>query len=253
MTDGGKARGLRHAMRTDTGLVRKANEDSIIALPGRGVWAVSDGMGGHVGGCFASETVVNAIDAIDPSLGGGALMQATRDAMAAANETIMVESRRQGGVTMGATVVILVIADGYFAGLWAGDSRLYLLRGGELTMISRDHSLVSDLVDAGQLAPEDAESHPHANVITRAVGAVDALDLDKRRGHVEAGDRFLLCSDGLSRYAEDSTIRSVLAAEPLDTVTDRLVDLALAQGGADNISAIVVDVDADAVAADHSG
>ncbi len=233
---------IRYSMRTHVGLVRKANEDAVLALPDLNVWAVADGMGGHQNGAFASHTVTEHLSTMAPGLDGAALIQSARDAIQAAHATILEESARHGGVTIGATVVVLMISAGHFACLWAGDSRLYLLRGGELMRVSRDHSLVADLVEAGKLTDEEAESHPHANVITRAVGVGGALDIDKRRSTVLPGDRFLLCSDGLTKYADDLFLRLMLQREPIETVSDRLLAAALDGGGADNISVIVVDV-----------
>ncbi len=234
--------GLRYSMRTHVGRVRTANEDAVLALPELNLWAVSDGMGGHKNGAFASATVTEALAALDAGLSPAELMQGAREAIFAAHDTIQDESKRSGGATIGATVVVLLVAGGHFACLWAGDSRLYLLRDGELTRVSRDHSLVADLVEAGRLTDAEAEAHPHANVITRAVGVGESLELDKRRSTVAPGDRFLLCSDGLTKYADDLYLRHVLLSEPIETVSDTLLAAALEGGGADNISVIVVEV-----------
>ena len=244
----GRRRGIRYSMETHVGRVRKANEDAVIALPEQQLWAVSDGMGGHENGAFASQTVTDALRALSPDLGPGELMQGARHAVLDAHRTILEESARNGGATIGATVVILLIANGHFACLWAGDSRLYLLRAGAINRVSRDHSLVADLVEAGRLTDEEAESHPHSNVITRAVGVGDELEIEKRRSTVMPGDRFLLCSDGLTKYASDHLLRDVLAEEPIDSAAERLLGIALEGGGADNISVIVVEVPEDSAA-----
>ncbi len=236
---------LRYSMRTHVGRVRSANEDAVLALPELQLFAVADGMGGHENGAFASATVTECLSALDPGLSGGELMQEAREAILTAHRTILGESARNDGATIGATVVVLLIANGHFACLWAGDSRLYLLRRGELMRVSRDHSLVADLVEAGQITDEEAESHPHANVITRAVGVGETLEIDKRRSNVLPGDRFLLCSDGLTKYADDLFLRHMLQREPIETVSERLLAAALDGGGADNISVIVVEVPGD--------
>lgn len=233
---------VRYAVQTHVGKVRAANEDSVLALPDQKLWAVSDGMGGHKNGAFASQTVTEALAALQPGLEGGQLMQAAREALLAAHRTILDESARHGGATIGATAVVLLLSNAHFACLWAGDSRLYLLSQGALTRVSRDHSLVADLVDAGKLTDEEAEAHPQANVITRAVGVGESLEIDKRSGTVLPGDRFLLCSDGLTRYADDAHLEFVLSTEPIETVASKLLDIALEGGGADNISVIVVDI-----------
>lgn len=232
---------VRYSARTHVGNVRRVNEDSLIALPELGLWAVSDGMGGHDGGDFASQTVTEALATLPPDLPPGELMRAARDAIQAAHRTIVAEAERRGGVTIGATVVVLILAGEHFACLWAGDSRLYRYRGGHVTMLSHDHSVVAELVEAGRLTWAEAERHPQASAITRAVGVGDEIDIDKRRGDVLPGDRFLLCSDGLSRYADEAMIAEVLAATPIETVADALLQLALDGGGADNVSVIVVD------------
>ncbi len=233
---------IRYSMQTHVGNVRKANEDAVIDLPVHQIWAVSDGMGGHRNGAFASNAVTEALAQLSPELSSSKLMQAAREALLNAHGTILAESERSGGATIGATVVVLMISGGHFACLWAGDSRLYMLSEDGLVRVSRDHSLVAELVEAGRLTDAEAEHHPQANIITRAVGVGEILEIDKRIGRALPGDRFLLCSDGLTRYADDELIAQVLAAEPIETVATRLLDIALAAGGADNISVIVVEV-----------
>lgn len=235
----------RYSVQTHVGKVRKANEDAVIALPEINLWAVSDGMGGHRNGAFASQTVTEALAALPPGLRGGELMLAAREAVLAAHRTIQDESVRHGGATIGATVVVLILSNGHFACLWAGDSRLYLLGEDGLRRVSRDHSLVADLVEAGRLTDEEAERHPHSNVITRAVGVGETLEIDKRSGIVAPGDRFLLCSDGLTKYADDTCLEHILSTEPIETVANRLLGVAMDGGGADNISVIVVEIPRD--------
>ena len=135
-----------------------------------------------------------------------------------------------------------MLANGHFVGLWAGDSRIYLLRGGEIQMLSSDHSVVAELVLAGQMTWDEAEQHPQSNAITRAVGVGEELELDKVRGEVQPGDRFLICSDGLSKYATFAMLQKALSEMPIETVSDQLVQVALDGGGADNITVVVVDI-----------
>lgn len=232
---------IRFSARTHVGNVRRVNEDSLIALPELGIWAVSDGMGGHAAGDFASQTVIEALATLPPDLAPGDLMRAAREAIQSAHRTIFDEAERRGGVTIGATVVVLILAGEHFVCLWVGDSRLYRYRGGEVTMLSHDHSVVAELVEAGRLTWAEAERHPQASAITRAVGVGEEIEIDKRRGDVLPGDRFLLCSDGLSRYADEALIADVLGSTPIETAADALLALALDGGGADNISVIVVD------------
>lgn len=232
---------LRHSATSHVGRVRKLNEDSILVLPEHRLFVVSDGMGGHAAGDFASQTVVECIAALpvppDPAAG----MHALRAAIRQAHAVIRAESAARGGATIGATVVALLLADAHFVAFWAGDSRLYRLRNGTIALLTPDHSVVGDLVRSGRMTWDEADLHPQSNAITRAVGVGEELDLDKVHGEVLPGDRFLLCSDGLSRYAGFDTLRQILQSTPIETVAERLLQLALAGGGADNISAIVVD------------
>jgi serine/threonine-protein phosphatase Stp1 len=231
---------IRFNARTHVGRVRKHNEDSILAVPDQNIWVVSDGMGGHEGGDFASRVVVDAV-AVLPEMPATEKLGAIRRALHQAHQIIMAESERRHAV-MGATVVALVLADGHFGALWAGDSRLYRLRGDKIDLLTTDHSLVAAFVEAGEMDWDEAGRHPQSNAITRAVGVGEALDLDKVRGDALPGDRFLLCSDGLNKYATIAEIGAEMHGVALEQVTDKLVQLALDRGGADNVSVIVVDI-----------
>lgn len=233
---------LRHNAVTHVGRVRKVNEDSILALPDQQVFVVADGMGGHAAGDVASQIVVDAVAALPLASDPRDLMRALRQAVQVAHQNILNEIALQDGGTMGATVVALMISGAHFVCFWAGDSRLYRLRGDEIEMLTTDHSIVGALVAAGQMSWDEAEHHPQSNAITRAVGVGDELELDKIRGNVERGDRYLVCSDGLNKYASLKTLRDALKGAPIETVTDKLLGIALDGGGADNISIIVVDV-----------
>lgn len=229
---------------TDTGAVRRHNEDNLLARPELGLWAVADGAGGHESGELASGMIVEALERLPAALDAGALVSSVRLAVAEVHAALRAEARRRGGNAMVAsTLVCLMIRNQHFACLWAGDSRGYLLRGGALRQITHDHSLVQELVDSGALQPEEAERHPHANVITRAVGADDdGLELDKVTGQALPGDRFLLCSDGLSKTLDEAEIRHLLGAPPGMPPTELLVGAALARGANDNVTAIVVEI-----------
>ena len=233
---------LRHTATTHVGKVRKVNEDSILSLPEQKIWVVSDGMGGHAAGDFASQTVVDTIATMPLRDGPAEQMQALRQSILTAHDTILAEIDARGGGTIGATVVALMISDAHFVCFWAGDSRLYRLRDDVIEMLTTDHSIVAGLVLSGDLTWDEAEKHPHSNAITRAVGVGDVLELDKVRGALERGDRFLLCSDGLTKYAGFETLRAALQDTPIEMVTDKLLTIALDGGGGDNISFIVVDV-----------
>ena len=140
------------------------------------------------------------------------------------------------------TVVVMIVRGDHYACLWAGDSRAYLLRDGQMKQISRDHSLVQEMVDAGALAPEDAETHPQANVITRAVGSDGDFDLDKVTDRIFPGDRFLLCSDGLCKTVPEPEMTELMALPPEAMPSDRLIESTLAHRGRDNVTDVVVEV-----------
>lgn len=233
---------FRFSATSHVGHKRKVNEDSVISLPEQKLWVVSDGMGGHAAGDYASQLITDTVAMIPVGLGPADRMRALRDAILRAHDAIRAEADRRGGGTIGATVVSLMLADGHFLVFWAGDSRAYRLRGGQIEMLTSDHSVVAALVEAGQLTWDEAESHPQSNAITRAVGVGDELELDKVRGELQSGDRFLLCSDGLTKYATFKILEDALNFTPIETVADRLLQIALAGGGADNISIIVVDI-----------
>jgi protein phosphatase/serine/threonine-protein phosphatase Stp1 len=233
---------VRFNARSHVGLKRKVNEDSVLALPEQSIWVVSDGMGGHEAGDYASGLITDLIATIEPDLPATERMHALRHAIQKAHALIREEAVARGVSTIGATVASLMLANSHFVGIWVGDSRIYRLRHGEIQMLTADHSLVASLVESGQMTWDEAEHHPQSNAITRAVGVGDTLELDKVRGGVEPGDRFLICSDGLTKYATFQMIEDVLNKEPLETVVDRLIQIALNGGGADNVTVIVVDV-----------
>ncbi len=229
--------------RTHVGLRRKVNEDSIFERTERGLWAVADGMGGHEAGDVASAKVVEALRSLPIVYGLDELVEAAIDALYVVNREL-IELARSGdhSRTIGTTVVGLAIADGHFRCFWAGDSRAYRIRSGQIRRLSRDHSLVQDLVDAGMLKAEDAEKHESANVITRAVGVSEDLQMDSSTGDADSGDIFLLASDGLTRLVDDYEILEELTSAPMDKAADKLVELVLARGAPDNVSIVLTQV-----------
>ncbi|HMO07183.1 MAG TPA: protein phosphatase 2C domain-containing protein [Paracoccaceae bacterium] len=233
---------IRYSARTHIGRVRKVNEDSILALPDQRIWVVADGMGGHEAGDFASQTITETVAMIEPDLPPGELMRQLRDRIVMAHDMVRVAGETRFHATVGSTVVALILSETHFAALWAGDSRAYLLRDGKISMLTTDHSLVGEFVAQGQMTWDEAEHHPQSNAITRAVGVGDTLEIDKVHGEVMPGDRFLLCSDGLTKYAGFAALERMLKNAPIETVVDRLIEHALASGGGDNVSVIVVDV-----------
>jgi protein phosphatase/serine/threonine-protein phosphatase Stp1 len=229
---------------THNGTVRKHNEDAFVSRPDIGLWAVADGAGGHDAGEVASGMLAAALSEIPTSLSGAELLNVVRERVAAVHGALLAEAARRGaGSMIASTLVVLMVRDGHFACLWAGDSRVYLLRGGVMQQVTRDHSLTQELVEAGAITAAQAEHHPQANVITRAVGGGDeVLELEKLSGILEPGDRFLLCSDGLSKELDAVTLASLLAADDGEGPGEALVGAAVAHGARDNVTAVVVDV-----------
>lgn len=226
------------------GTQRDHNEDRFVDRSDLGIWAVADGAGGHEAGEVASEMIANALRTIPDALTAEETLSQVRLRVAATHAALREYAARKGeNVLVASTVVILIARQGHFACLWAGDSRAYLLRDGMLQQITRDHSLVQELVDAGELAPSEAEGHPHANVITRAVGDdAEMMELDKTTGSLTGGDRFLLCSDGLSKALNDATLAEILCANAPEPAARKLIAAALAHHASDNITAIVMEV-----------
>jgi protein phosphatase/serine/threonine-protein phosphatase Stp1 len=228
---------------SDTGPTRSHNEDAFVDRPDLGVWAVADGAGGHDAGEVASAMIAEALEAIPPGLGAVEALSEIRNRIAAVHEALLAEAASRGPHVIIASTAVIVCARGaHFACLWVGDSRAYLLSGGTLSQITRDHSLVQELVDAGQLAPEAAESHPHANIVTRAVGAGEANEfaLDKVTDQLRPGERILLCSDGLSKSVPREEIAALLATQDEDPAR-RLIAAAVAHQTNDNVTAIVIE------------
>lgn len=225
----------RAVSRTHVGLVRPINEDRLFDGAACGLWAVADGMGGHAGGDLAAQQVVDTLrlacdEAVDPDRLGAALHHAHAD-VHARNLRLRTNA--------GATVVAAVIAEGMLTVFWAGDSRAYWGGPTGVTQLTHDHSVVQELVDAGLIDPAAAASHPHANVVTRALGIAATVTLDRVTVPATAG-RLLLCSDGLSRSLHDADLRR---DEPLEALADRLLSQALTRDGSDNVSLVLVEID----------
>jgi serine/threonine-protein phosphatase Stp1 len=229
--------------RSHVGLRRKVNEDSVFVRTERGLWAVADGMGGHDAGEVASGMVVDALRQLPIVYGLDDLVETAITAIRKVNTELIELARSQNGVrTIGTTIVGLAIANGQFRCFWAGDSRAYRIRHGQIRRLSRDHSLVQDLVDAGMLDSADAEKHESANVITRAVGVSEDLEVDTSTGEAESGDLFLLASDGLTRVVDDGEILEELTSRDADEAADKLIELVLARGAPDNVSLVIAKV-----------
>ncbi|MCP2088805.1 UNVERIFIED_ORG: protein phosphatase [Paraburkholderia sediminicola] len=226
--------------RSDAGRVREINEDACLAQSEPGRWAVADGMGGHAVGDLASRLVIDALSRLGPPLAMKTCIADARARLQKANRQLRDEAARRQVQRIGSTVIVLLACDRFCGYLWAGDSRLYLYREGQLRQLTRDHSQVEELKSLGVITDEEARHHPAQHMITRAVGATDVLELDDDAIEVADGDVFLLCSDGLSNEISDEEILGVLTTVTCERASDELVDLAIARGGRDNVTAVVV-------------
>jgi protein phosphatase/serine/threonine-protein phosphatase Stp1 len=214
----------------------------LICRPELGLWAVADGAGGHQAGEVASGAIIAALGRLPAVMAVTDLIGELRRDLSEVNQEIRAQAASRGeGVMIASTFAALIVRDDAYTCLWAGDSRAYLWRAGELSQISHDHSLVQELVDTGHLSPEAAEHHPHANIITRAIGSDTELELDHATGSLLAGDILLLCSDGLNKTLADHDISHILARLP-PSPAQALIDAALARKATDNITAIVIAV-----------
>lgn len=227
---------VRSSAATHVGCVRSSNQDAYCAKPAAGVWAVADGMGGHHGGERASALIISAIETLREDLSFEAKLSAVRTAIAEANRAIFAEAQETGR-QMGSTVVALVVGEGRYAILWAGDSRAYLRRGDSLRCLTRDHSQAEELVAAGLLDASDVTGHPSSHVLVRAIGVMPNVDLDQIKGKIVHDDMFLLCSDGLHNLVSETELLKIMTSEAFDGVSEQLVLLGLERGAPDNITA----------------
>ncbi len=229
---------LEDALATHVGCVRQVNEDSSVALSRDGIWIVADGMGGHANGQKASQTIVQMVSSAQFPPHFIPACQVTANAIHAANARIFTDAE-SSGQQMGSTVVALVIKDRKFAILWAGDSRAYLYRDGQMHQLTVDHTQVQEMLDRGLLTPEQAEGHPMSHVLARAVGVRPTLELDAIHDHAQPGDLFLLCSDGLHGVLSTGEIAAALAAEGRGA-GEGLVAQCLGRGAPDNVTLCIV-------------
>lgn len=228
---------LRFVARTNTGLRRSSNQDS--AYASSRLIAVADGMGGAAAGDLASATAMNVVRQVDRELDEdprSALLQAVRDANKQIGDIASVDPTVDG---MGTTLEAMFWTGENFVTAHIGDSRAYRLRDGELTQLSQDHTFVQSLVDEGKLTPNEARVHPHRSLLLRVM--LGRPDNEPDMGEVEGrlGDRYLLCSDGLTDMVTDANIAGALREEGLDDAADRLIELALAGGGLDNVTVVI--------------
>jgi serine/threonine-protein phosphatase Stp1 len=222
------------AVRTHVGL-RELNEDRLLERSDLGLWAVADGMGGHDRGDLAAQCVVDCLSAAEPRSAADIV-----DAVRLANTSVF--ARTSESRVSGSTVVILKIEEDRFDCFWAGDSELWLAHDGELRKVSRDHSVVEELVRSGLIDEQQRHSHPQAHLVTRAVGAMEAVELDHASGAASKGDVFLLCSDGLTSAISSDDLALLLSSDELEDLASRLLAKALDRGAKDNVTMVLVRV-----------
>jgi PPM family protein phosphatase len=224
---------------THVGLRRELNEDTYYGDSELGLWLVADGMGGHEYGEVASALAREAI--VREIRQGTPLPRAIR---IADEEIIRASRKRNDALPMGTTVVAVRVTGSRFEVAWVGDSRVYLWRDGQLAQLSQDHSYVQELISQGAISVDQARSHPHRNVVTQALGVTDpqSMRIGSQKGQLTPGMQLLLCSDGLTEEVTDASIAAILARSELSAqeCVDHLVLAALDQGGADNVTVILV-------------
>jgi type VI secretion system protein ImpM len=231
----------RSYARSTVGKIRDLNEDAYLENPESGLWAVADGMGGHLAGDEASNAVVEALRSVSAS---DTLETLSADVTACLQKTntelLRRAQERQQNQIMGSTVVVMLAVGKHCASIWAGDSRLYRYRGGLLSQLTRDHSLVAEMSWQDPLSPDALADKTHSNIVTRALGAVPELAVDVLAFEAKPGDTYLLCSDGLLKEVNPHEITEILSQAECDESSRALIDLALARGARDNVTVIVV-------------
>ncbi|MCB1746448.1 MAG: serine/threonine-protein phosphatase [Gammaproteobacteria bacterium] len=228
---------------SDVGKVRKLNEDSGLDRGDEGLWVVADGMGGHSAGDLASQLIVNSLGKLELEDDLATLVEHVEDAVVHVNGRLF-EVANAHNQTSGSTVVVLLMRGRYAVTMWAGDSRLYRWRDGELTQLTTDHTQIELYIEKGLLDRAEAEGHPSGNMVTRAVGVTDTLTMEMDIHELADGDRFLLCSDGLDKHVKDPEIERILATGTPAEVARELVDLTLERGAIDNVTVCIVEVTA---------
>ena len=230
------------------------NEDDCAALPELGLWVVADGMGGHAAGEVASRLVVDEMRGVGAASDPGDQRGRVLGRLASAHRRILAHAAGHHLPMMGATVAALMIHDDTLACVWAGDSRIYLLRDGRLTLMTRDHSEVGLMVERGLLTAAEARRSPRRHVVTRAVGIAMDPQPEIVSGRALPGDRMLLCSDGLTEHLADDEIEAMMAdGKDAQATAGALVARTLDRGASDNVTVIVVDCVAAQGAADAGG
>lgn len=228
---------------THVGKARLHNEDAFLERPDIGLWAVADGMGGHTAGAVASRMIVDTLDEITAQLSLSRFVHEVKYKLQTVNQRLLqMAAEDLQRPIIGSTVVTLLLHNSTAVFLWAGDSRLYRYRAGRLQQLSTDHSEVQAYIEEGLISSDEATHHPFSNLITRAVGAIDRLNLDLGRCRLQVGDRFLLCTDGLTRYLDPAEMEQHFSRGSATECCNGLIEASLAYPATDNITAVVIDI-----------
>ena len=223
------------------GHVRRHNEDSYLEKPTSGLWVIADGMGGHEAGDFASQLIVETLDGLETRPDSESFTEEIKSALYSVNTHLIQLGEKHDRIN-GSTAVAMMINGHQCDYLWAGDSRLYLLRDNKLTQLTRDHSQAEIYVDLGMLTREEASQHVSSNLLTRCIGTDDDLKLDSGACDLTHGDRFLLSSDGLDKHVAHEDIEKTLNDHERDDALNQLIGMALDNGGSDNVTVTIVDI-----------
>ncbi len=232
------------ASRTHIGLVRASNQDALLLMPGKNdMYGVADGMGGHKGGDIASLMAVTLVRRFltEAKPSGEHLRRGIEEANLMIYEEQLYRPDLSG---MGTTLTVIWEDKKRILLGHVGDSRCYRLHGGQLKQVSQDHSMVAELVRDGVITPEEARRHPYRNIITRALGTAETVEVDVTEIEKAKGDIYLICSDGLSEYVDEDQMQKILTSRELEDAADLLLSLALEGGGRDNISLVLAEVTA---------
>ncbi len=235
---------FRSTGRTHVGKVRTCNEDAFIEHPAIGLWAVSDGMGGLRAGDVASGLIASSLRSLHASSDANSIEPSVRTVLEQANKELYLRgSAKSEFSSMGATVTAFIVDGKSFTCIWVGDSRLYRIKGGKIAQLTRDHRYIQELLDSGVLNEVEARQHPRRNVITRAIGVENDLELESTAGTIEKGDLFILATDGVTSVCDDDELAKIMASvEDIDVAADVIVDRCLEGGAPDNLTLILIAV-----------
>ncbi len=224
---------------TNTGQVRKINQDAYTNIPDKQLWVVADGMGGHKSGELASQAIINALNQLETAKNLGVTVKRIYLELEKVNRSLIdMAFDSSEDEIIGSTAVILIAKNRHCVYLWSGDSRIYLFRNGQLEQISHDHSNINRLLERG-VSPEEAKTYPYAQSLTHAIGAETSLYLDAQMQEVKNNDIFLLCSDGLNKEITDIEIENMLKTVSIEQLVPKLIELTLKRGARDNVTIVL--------------